>query len=233
MKRKNTFASGIGDGIGESFFSLEDKELQEKLLDITNTNEDDDTDFSSFPVRFGIQLGMRITNQRFKIQKEMQEQILKSIGNDVSFTKGIAFGFGLSFKEMDNKAQKFILDKINEKISLNLYIGFSNGIRYIFIEKDKEIQKFILDKINENKIFSLILGSSLGLFLFTKIELQTINHILNTNNWISWGIGQRVGVSLNELESHLNSIWELIKSNKSFCEGFCYGIANYIRIIKI
>lgn len=231
MKNQAIFASGIGDGIGESFLSIENEDLQNKLLHIAVMEEDEDKNFSSFPVRFGIQLGIKIFNKRYDIQQETINKILELTENDTSFTKGVAFGLGVNFQNMDKDIQIYILNKINEKDGLNLYIGFANGIRYIFIDKDKDIQKFVLNKINKNNLFSLILGSSLGFFLFTKIDLQTVNDIIIENNWISWGIGQRVGVLLNEMEPFLSNIEELINSNKSFCDGLCYGISTTFELL--
>ena len=230
MKNQRIFASGVADGIGEVFLSIEDESLQYKLVDIADMDNDQSKDFSSFPVRFGTHMGTKISS----LNAELRNKLLGLIENDKSFARGISFGIGLNFKNIEKVLQDLILDKINEGKNLNLQIGFSNGIRYVFTKTDKELQNFILDKINENILFCIILGSSLGLILFSESESAAARKaLIKRSNWISWGLGQRYGTLLDEGDDCLlNDVWQIAETNDRFCDGLCYGIASVVSFLS-
>jgi hypothetical protein len=223
LKNHKNFSAGYADGIGKCFLSL-NSILQEDIVKMTRDNEEqeDDDDYLGFSVRLGGHLGILISS----VSENLRKMILESLNQETNFAKGLGFGVGTIFSEIDKELQNFVLDKLDNDEILNFQKGFSNAIRYIFTTTNQELQNFVLNKISQNTQFSLILGSSIGFLLFSKMEPGMAYVLIQRNDWVSWGLGYRCGIRIREFEKSLQeSLWQMTDRGHNFAEGFGFGIS--------
>ncbi len=242
MKSSRYFEKCIGQGIGETFYLLNEdiKETVLGRLDVdiefaegfgfslgSNFSSLDETHrqkvferiYSGMPFAsyFGESLG-----QIFKyLPKNVQKEVFDQIKKNVLFANGVGRGFGYSYSLMDTDLQHEILEyaKTNSELTIGLGLGLGKN----FSSLGKQLQMEILHRAENNHIFDQGLGHGIG-YVFEQFDKTFREKMLTRAEkgvQSDFGIGFGVGITFTYLTKEFQK--EMVEKAKEDGE-YAYGL---------
>ncbi|MDQ4014224.1 MAG: hypothetical protein M3136_00460 [Thermoproteota archaeon] len=245
MKKKRYFYTALGQGVGESFLSL-DEELQEEMMKRMAI----DVEFTRGAVlgigeRFPILDRMRqreILEEKSKsfacvplfaeaiainfksMTGDLQEELFEHAEKNPQVADGLARGLGSNFSFINDDLKKQIFDKANKNHE------FSRGLGYPFASglasSDETCQKEIFKMADNNSQFAKGLGMGCAYF-FEKLSEQTKRQVLARSDYDSdfaWGLGIYLGLNFHPQSEELQrDIMKRVEENSRFAFGLGTG----------
>jgi hypothetical protein len=144
MKSQRYFEIGLGQGVGDSFSSLE-IDVQDQILRRVHI------DFE-FTRGFAERLGHDFPS----LSEEDQREILKKLKSGMAFRRWFGEGLGRVFRYLTAERQKEIFELLKKKVHFADGVGIGLGYTILYI--DKESQRQIFDKAEKNSELTRGLG---------------------------------------------------------------------------
>ena len=249
MKSNRYFETGLGQGAGEIFSSLDypiqnqilrrveiDGEFakwlgyglgsnfisldKERQLKILNTIIRKSIPFAR---GLGESLGYKFINMREELEEEIFRVLV--IKENFQFARGLGMGLGLTFLQLDEQTKRRVFDFVTKSYQFAIGIGY--GLGNTFTSLPKDFQNEIFKVAEENSELTRGLGIGFG-NTFTSLPKDFQNEIFElaeANIQFAYGLGYQIGYNFNLMDKELQKeIFEKIDKNSEFASGLSLGL---------